>query len=459
VNKGLKYVDDIIGLVGKYGDEVLPLVKNSPEILEIILKNPEVAELFIKNADDVIAKYGDDGIEMLLQGVMAKRVTPDGHTLKVLASGQIVRCSTCGKLAQEFAEELADPRNRHLLDKLNDLEKRAKVDPEGVADEIQKLERQLQDVRKTKPSVQPDANFIPEGGIPIEERLAQGGNPPPHVRENPEKYYYDPASGKYPRRPEPAPDFSGGRGERAIPCFPRGTLVVTTDGVVPIEQLVLGTTVRAFDEVTKATLDKPITAILGNKTVRLVDVTTDSETISATTRHRFWVEDKNQWIAAKYLETGMLLRTVAGAVSEVKSIGIRQVVEQDTYNLTVSDCHTYFVGSEGLLVHNADEVPKGKIYIGRDPQGNIIYVGQTKQTLWEREFQHHSDAVKQPEKYGFKKDMKLELVPAMDGLSDDEMFYHERRIYDKLGGKDKLKNIIEPMGDQKINALIKQYCS
>jgi hypothetical protein len=297
---------------------------------------------------------------------------------------------------------------------------------------------------------------IPQGGISIEERLTQGGNPPPHVRANPEKYYYDSASGQYTRRPEPAPDFSAGSGERAIPCFPKGVLVATSNGAVPIELLALGMTVRAFDEVTEATLDKPITALLRNKTVRLIDVNTDSEIISATTRHRFWVEDKQQWIAARYLESGMLLRTITGAVSKVQNIVMREIAEQDTYNLTVADCHTYFVGEEGLLVHNADETPKGKVYIGRDRDGNIIYVGQTKQDLLSRESDHHGDAIKEPEKYGFKKDMKLEAV--MDGLTDDEMDYHERRIYNEHGGKEKLKNKIEAMGDEKINALVEKYC-
>lgn len=84
----------------------------------------------------------------------------------------------------------------------------------------------------------------------------------------------------------------------------------------------------------------------------------------------------------------MLLRTVTSGVSEVKNIDILQVVEQDTYNLTVADFHTYFVGKKGLLVHNASEVPQGKIYVGRNPEGNIVYVGQTKQDLLDRESQN-----------------------------------------------------------------------
>ncbi|NET58314.1 MAG: hypothetical protein F6K47_19805 [Symploca sp. SIO2E6] len=99
----------------------------------------------------------------------------------------------------------------------------------------------------------------------------------------------------------------------------------------------------------------------------------------------------------------------------------------------------------------------GEGVIGIDPKTKaIIYVGQTKQDLDIRKSQHHNDVVKEPDKYGFKKDMKLELV--MDGLTDDEMDYHERRIYNEHGGKAKLRNLQEPMGDEKSNALKKRYC-
>jgi predicted GIY-YIG superfamily endonuclease len=152
----------------------------------------------------------------------------------------------------------------------------------------------------------------------------------------------------------------------------------------------------------------------------------------------------------------MLLRTLTCGVSKIKMTIVQDVSEQDTYNLTVADCHTYFVGKEGVLVHNQD-TKNGKVYIGRDPQENIIYVGQTKQDLLKREKNHHDDAIKKPEIYGYKKDMKLEVV--LDGLTDDEMHYHERRIFDQLTEQGiKLRYEQEPMGHAGINKLIEQNC-
>jgi hypothetical protein len=297
---------------------------------------------------------------------------------------------------------------------------------------------------------------IPKDGIAIEERVAEGGNPPVHVKANPDQYYYDSETGKYPRRPEPEPDFSKGE-QRTIPCFAKGTLVATITGPVPIESLAIGTTVPAF--ACGTTLDKPLTALLRNKCTRLVKISVGSETLCSTTRHRFWVENKKQWIAAQYLEPGMVLRTVIGEMSPILRIVVQEVPEQETYNLTVADCHTYFVGKEGFLVHNADEVPTGKIYIGRDRDGKLIYVGQTKQDLLTRQANHRRDGRKSPKKYGFKTGMILELVPDLDGLSDDEMHYHERRIFDKHRSEGhELRYLQEPMSHAKINALIEKYC-
>ena len=118
----------------------------------------------------------------------------------------------------------------------------------------------------------PSPRKIPKGGISLAERMAQGGKPPRHVRENPEQYYYDPKTARYPRRPEPMPDFEKGK-QHAIPCFAAGTLVVTTTGLVPIELLRLGTMVPTFDQFGQTTRSKPITALLRNKCTRLAYIT------------------------------------------------------------------------------------------------------------------------------------------------------------------------------------------
>ncbi len=65
--------------------------------------------------------------------------------------------------------------------------------------------------------------------------------------------------------------------------------------------------------------------------------------------------------------------------------------------------------------------------------------------------------IKKPEIYGYKKDMKLEVI--IDGLTDDEMHYHERRVFEQLTAQGiKLRYEQEPMGYAGINELIQKYC-
>jgi hypothetical protein len=133
----------------------------TPEVETPNARTPEVdtpnptksAKLFLEHGDEVIKRYGDDGVEMLSQGIIAKRVTQDGHTLKVMADGRILRCSTCDELAKEFAEELADPKNKRLAEWFKAVQARAAKDPEGVADEIKLIEEELQKIRKNNPKL------------------------------------------------------------------------------------------------------------------------------------------------------------------------------------------------------------------------------------------------------------------------------------------------------------------
>ncbi|MDC0748880.1 PAAR domain-containing protein [Polyangium mundeleinium] len=56
--------------------------------------------------------------------------------------------------------------------------------------------------RVDAPNVPPTPpRAVPQGGQSISERMAQGGNPPPYARQNPDNYFYDPAAGRYKRRP------------------------------------------------------------------------------------------------------------------------------------------------------------------------------------------------------------------------------------------------------------------
>jgi hypothetical protein len=98
-------------------------------------------------------------------------------------------------------------------------------------------------------------------------------------------------------------------------------------------------------------------------------------------------------------------------------------------DISGENAHTYFVGERKVLVHNQGSETNGKIYIGYNKSGTPIYVGQTLQTIKARQAQHFAEAKADPAKWGWKSEMTIIKVPEMDGLTPDQMDYHERRIY------------------------------
>ncbi|MCZ8238882.1 MAG: polymorphic toxin-type HINT domain-containing protein [Leptospiraceae bacterium] len=68
--------------------------------------------------------------------------------------------------------------------------------------------------------------------------------------------------------------------------------------------------------------------------------------------HPFWVEGKRAWVEARDLKSGD--RVLLSNGKEVAISGIRSYNVEATkvYNFEVADNHTYFVGEDGVLVHN-----------------------------------------------------------------------------------------------------------
>jgi intein/homing endonuclease len=81
---------------------------------------------------------------------------------------------------------------------------------------------------------------------------------------------------------------------------------------------------------------------------KMVQITAGSDKITATQGHPFWV-DGHGWKMAKELAAGDLLHSLGGAVRIEK---VEPAGEDKAYNLVVDDFNTYFVGQQGLLVHD-----------------------------------------------------------------------------------------------------------
>ncbi len=160
----------------------------------------------------------------------------------------------------------------------------------------------------------------------------------------------------------------GKAGECVTPnSFLPGTAVLMADGTnKAIEDIRVGDEVLATDPETGETAPKTVTAeILGEGLKNLVKVTVaregdksepvETDTLTATDKHPFWIPSLGKWVTATDLEAGQWLRTSAGTHVQIKAVQ-RWTQTARVYNLTVADIHTYYVlaGATPVLVHNCN---------------------------------------------------------------------------------------------------------
>jgi hypothetical protein len=177
-----------------------------------------------------------------------------------------------------------------------------------------------------------------------------------------------------------------------IPCFPAEILVHTPTGVKPIAELTVGEEVLSYDEKTGTVVPRKITVCLRNWTLMLVKLTVGDEIIWATRIHPFYLVDDKKWVPACDLRPGMQLLDKdlqPRLIDNAEHMG----THEDTYNITVDEFHTFFVGEAGLLVHNtaySSTIKFPMIIYGVRNQvtQQIVYVGKTTQGIDVR-FQQH----------------------------------------------------------------------
>jgi hypothetical protein len=131
-------------------------------------------------------------------------------------------------------------------------------------------------------------------------------------------------------------------------CFARGTLVRTLLGLKPIETLSAGDLVLSEDPSTGALSYQAITVVYHNPPNATLTIGIGSEDIVATPIHRFWRVGKG-WALARDLKPGDPIR-VLGSLARVTRV--EPNVVQPVFNLEVPDGHSYFVGRQGVLVHD-----------------------------------------------------------------------------------------------------------
>ncbi len=172
-----------------------------------------------------------------------------------------------------------------------------------------------------------------------------------------------PGAGKVLSKVDEVADLASSVGKRSrrknCPgCFVAGTLVLTDEGFAEIETLEIGDEVLSKDTETGEVSYKPIEALIINPEsvvyeLTFVDADGEIESLQVTDEHPFWVPGTG-WVEALDLMSGMPLSLSDGRRGEVIELEFSRRIET-TYNLTVADFHTYFVGEDGVWVHNCGE--------------------------------------------------------------------------------------------------------
>ena len=148
--------------------------------------------------------------------------------------------------------------------------------------------------------------------------------------------------------------FTGGM-TSTMKCFVAGTMILTAEGLVAIENIKAGDMVIATDPETGVTAPKAVLETYIRKTSHLVHVTVCGETIVSTYDHPYYVKGKNfvnacdLWIGAELVDNN-------GSIHQVEQLYREESKEEPivVINFKVNDFRTYYVGLNTIWVHNLD---------------------------------------------------------------------------------------------------------
>ena len=193
-----------------------------------------------------------------------------------------------------------------------------------------------------------------------------------------------------------------------LPCFLAGTLVLTANGLIPIEAVKKGDTVVSFNQNTFLNEDKEVLNVFQNDCVKYLKLyTSPTDFIEVTGQHKFYLPLTKIWIAASELKVDDILLNASGQQVTISKL---EIIESDnkTYNFEVADNHNYFVGNKSILAHNKAKRLKFTSSTELEYQfyefidlltEKPLYVGQTTQkTIEIRALQHRREFAKNPDK-------------------------------------------------------------
>ena len=113
----------------------------------------------------------------------------------------------------------------------------------------------------------------------------------------------------------------------------------------------IGDWVWAYDEATDEHGLFPVTDVIVHTDPTQVHLLLDGELLETTPEHPFYTLERG-WVDAGDLWVGAHIRQADGSYGQVQFLAVERE-DQVMYNLTVAEAHTFFVGAQRWLVHNA----------------------------------------------------------------------------------------------------------
>jgi hypothetical protein len=138
-------------------------------------------------------------------------------------------------------------------------------------------------------------------------------------------------------------------------CLAGGTPILTQRGPIAIERIRIGDLVLAKHFDTGEVRFQPVLRTTTRAPEPLIRITLaenadgKNQVIRASGGHPFWVSGKG-WVRARELTAGSRLHGLE-RFTDVKEVEVEEKATK-TYNLVVSEFHSYFVGSEAILSHD-----------------------------------------------------------------------------------------------------------
>jgi len=139
--------------------------------------------------------------------------------------------------------------------------------------------------------------------------------------------------------------------------FSADTQVKTPGGETAIADLKIGDTVEAYDPKNGETGHHQVTAVMVNADPVIEHLEFDTGSIETTPNHPFFTAGRG-WVLAGSLVIGEQVRTDTGHAATVTGFTL-EATPSSMWDITVTDAHSFFVGSGAVLVHNCPAAWQG----------------------------------------------------------------------------------------------------